>query len=326
MIRFSHGVDTSVGRVRRVNEDSYLAVPPIYAVADGMGGHGSGDVASRLAVETLARCVMLRPLFTEAVLHALEEANRVIISHDGPNRMGTTITGLAGLETMGGDRLIVFNVGDSRVYRLAGDRVEQLTVDHSEVQELVLAGVLTPEQARTHPRRNVVTRALGGGPDLVADHWLVPATAGDRFLICSDGLFGELPDDAIAPLLAIANPQQAAGSLVAAANDAGGHDNITALVVDIQSSDAPEFRPIQPTAPREETLGRPARPDGPGERGGTGGGTGGGAGGPGSGAGGGAGGPGSGAGGGLGGTGELPIDVGLAGLGLVGPDPDPRGR
>jgi PPM family protein phosphatase len=292
MIRFSHGVDTSVGRVRRVNEDSYLAVPPIYAVADGMGGHGSGDVASRLAVETLARCVMLRPLFTEAVLHALQEANRVIIEHDGPNRMGTTITGLAGLETMGGDRLIVFNVGDSRVYRLAGERVEQLTVDHSEVQELVLAGVLTPEQARTHPRRNVVTRALGGGPDLAADHWLVPATVGDRFLICSDGLFGELPDEALAPLLAIPNPQQAAGSLVAAANDAGGHDNITALVVDIESSDAPEFRPIQ---------------GGPAERGGTGGGTGGPS-------------------GGIGGAGELPTDVGLFGLGLIGPDPDPRGR
>jgi protein phosphatase len=307
MIRFSHGVDTSVGRVRRVNEDSYLAVPPIYAVADGMGGHGSGDVASRLAVEVLARSVMLRPLFTEAVLHALEEANRVIVEHDGPNRMGTTVTGLAGLETMGGDRLMVFNVGDSRVYRLGADRIEQLTVDHSEVQELVLAGVLTPEQARTHPRRNVVTRALGGGLELVADHWLVPATGGDRFLICSDGLFGELPDEAMAPLLAIADPQRAAETLVAAANDAGGHDNITALVVDIQSSDAPEFHPVQEAVTREEPPAWAGRPEGSAERGGAGGGAGG-------------------RGGGLGSTGELPIDVGLVGLGLVGPDPDGRSR
>jgi PPM family protein phosphatase len=312
MIRFSHGVATSVGHVRRVNEDSYLAVPPVYAVADGMGGHGSGDVASRLAVEVLGRCVMLRPLFTEAVLHALEEANQVIIEHDGPNRMGTTITGLAGLETLGGDRLIVFNVGDSRVYRLAGERVEQLTVDHSEVQQLVLAGVLTREQARTHPRRNVVTRALGGGPDLAIDHWLLPAAGGDRFLLCSDGLFGELPDQVMAPLLAIANPQQAAEALVAAANDSGGRDNITALVVDIESAEAPEFRPVQAPAPREESPGRPPAPGprpapapGPAERGGTGGG---------------------GAGGGAGGTGELPIDVGLAGLGLIGPDPDRRDR
>jgi PPM family protein phosphatase len=303
MIRFSHGVDTSVGRVRRVNEDSYLAVPPIYAVADGMGGHGSGDVASRLAVEALARCVMLRPLFTEAVLHALEEANRVIIEHEGPNRMGTTVTGLAGLESMGGDRLMVFNVGDSRVYRLAADGLEQLTVDHSEVQELVLAGVLTREQARTHPRRNVVTRALGGGPDLVADHWPLPATGGDRFLICSDGLFGELPDEVIMPLLDITSPQQAAEALVAAANEAGGHDNITALVVDIDSSDTPEFRPVQSAVPGEDLPGGLSRPAGPAERGGTGGG---------------AGVPRAG----LGSTGELPIDVGLVGLGLIGPDSD----
>jgi PPM family protein phosphatase len=301
MIRFSHGVATSVGRVRRVNEDSYLAVPPIYAVADGMGGHGSGDIASRLAVETLGRCVMLRPLFTEAVLHALAEANQVIIEHDGPNRMGTTITGLAGLETLGGDRLMVFNVGDSRVYRLADGQLEQLTVDHSEVQELVLAGVLTREQARTHPRRNVVTRALGGGPDLAADHWLVPAAVGDRFLICSDGLTGELSDEELAALLAAASPQQAAEALVAAANDAGGHDNITALVVDVESADVPEYRPVEATVPRQEAPTRPDRGGAPGGPGGPGG-------------------PGSG----RGGTGELPIDAGLVGLGLIDPDWDGR--
>jgi protein phosphatase len=232
MIRFSHGVATSVGRVRRVNEDSYLAVPPIYAVADGMGGHGSGDVASRLAIEALMRCVELRPLFTEAVLHALEEANQVIVSRaEPPSRMGTTVTGLAGLETVGGDRLMVFNVGDSRVYRLAADRIVQLTVDHSEVQELVLAGVLSREQARTHPRRNIVTRALGTAPSSLADHWLLPAMGGDRFLICSDGLTGELPDEVILPLLTVGDPQQAAEALVAAANDAGGRDNITAVLV-----------------------------------------------------------------------------------------------
>jgi PPM family protein phosphatase len=234
MIRFRHGVDTSVGRVRRVNEDSYLAVPPVYAVADGMGGHGSGDVASRLAVEVLGRCVMLRPLFTEAVLHALDEANRAIIEHDGPNRMGTTITGLAGLETLGGDRLMVFNVGDSRVYRLAGGHLTQVTVDHSEVQELVQAGVITRDQARIHPRRNIVTRALGTIPPSRIDYWLLPATAGDRFLICSDGLYSELPDEHIASLLTNGgSPEDTAGALVAAAEVAGGHDNITVIVVDV---------------------------------------------------------------------------------------------
>jgi PPM family protein phosphatase len=304
MIRFSHGVATSVGRVRRVNEDSYLAVPPIYAVADGMGGHGSGDVASRLAVEALARCVELRPLFTEAVLHALEEANQVIVGRaEPPSRMGTTVTGLAGLEAAGGDQLMVFNVGDSRVYRLADDRIEQLTVDHSEVQELVTAGVLTRQQARTHPRRNIVTRALGSGPSLQADHWTLPAVGGDRFLICSDGLFGELPDEVILPLLAVGPPGQSAEALVAAANDAGGRDNITAVVVDIGRD--PRAADETPP-PHDQPTVRPGRLGGLTGWGGP-----------------------AGAGladGGRGGqsAGEKgpPEDVGLLGLGLIGPDLD----
>jgi protein phosphatase len=234
MIRFSYGAATSVGRVRQVNEDSYLAVPPLFAVADGMGGHGAGDVASRIAIEEMSACAALRPLFAEAVLTALEQAGRHIIERDQANRMGTTVTGLAGLETAdGGDRLMVFNIGDSRVYRLTGGRLEQLTVDHSEVQLLIESGVITPEQARTHPRRNVITRALGGGSGLHPDHWLLPPVPGDRFLACSDGLFGELTDDAIRPLLAAGDPQRAAGELVAAADEAGGRDNVTAVVVDI---------------------------------------------------------------------------------------------
>jgi PPM family protein phosphatase len=239
MIRFSYGAATSVGRVRQVNEDSYLAVPPLFVVADGMGGHGAGDLASRIAIEEMSACAALRPLFAEAVLTALEHANRHIIERDAANRMGTTATGLAALETGGGsgDRLMVFNIGDSRVYRLAGDRFEQLTVDHSEVQELVLAGVITREQARTHPRRNVVTRALGSDSGLLPDHWLLPAVVGDRYLICSDGLFGELPDEVIRPLLGAGSPQQAAQALVAAANEAGGRDNVTAVVVDVDSND-----------------------------------------------------------------------------------------
>ncbi|HLH81852.1 MAG TPA: protein phosphatase 2C domain-containing protein [Trebonia sp.] len=232
MIQFHHGAATCVGRVRRVNEDSYLALPPVYAVADGMGGHGAGDVASALAIEALISCARSRPLSADAVLAALEAANRAIIARDEADGMGTTVTGLALLEA-GGGHLMVFNVGDSRVYRLAGGRFDQVTVDHSEVQELVLAGVLTREQARTHPRRNVVTRALGGDPVLRADHWLLPALSGDRYLLCSDGLYSELSDEAIVRHLAIDDAQRAAAALVAAANDAGGHDNITAVVVDV---------------------------------------------------------------------------------------------
>jgi protein phosphatase len=237
MIRFSYGAATSMGRVRQVNEDSYLAVPPLFVVADGMGGHGSGDLASRIAIEEMSACVALRPLFAEAVLTALEHANRHIIERDEASRMGTTATGLAALETAGGDHLMVFNIGDSRVYRLSGGRLEQLTVDHSEVQELVLAGVITREQARTHPRRNVITRALGSDAGLLPDHWLLPAIGGDRYLICSDGLFSELPDEVILPLLAAGVPQQAADALVVAANEAGGRDNVTVVVVDIDGHD-----------------------------------------------------------------------------------------
>jgi PPM family protein phosphatase len=148
--------------------------------------------------------------------------------------MGTTITGLALLETAGGDHLMVFNVGDSRVYRLSGGRLEQLTVDHSEVQELVNAGVITRDQARIHPRRNIVTRALGTIPPSRIDYWMLPATAGDRYMACSDGLYSEVPDEHIGSLLANGgSPQSTADALVSAAEVAGGHDNITVIVVDV---------------------------------------------------------------------------------------------
>jgi serine/threonine protein phosphatase PrpC len=262
MIRFSHGAATSVGRVRQVNEDSYLADPPLFVVADGMGGHGSGDLASRIAIEDMRACVPLRPLFAEAVLTALEHANQHIIERDAANRMGTTATGLAALETVGGDHLMIFNIGDSRVYRLAGNGLEQLTVDHSEVQEMVLAGVITREQARIHPRRNIVTRALGGDSGLLPDYRLRPATGGDRYLICSDGLFSELPDSVILSLLAIGGPQQAAEALVTAANDAGGRDNVTAIVVDVESDIADAAGADETTLPRDQLPGGPGGANG----------------------------------------------------------------
>jgi PPM family protein phosphatase len=233
MTRFFHGAATSTGRVRRVNEDSYLAAPPLFAVADGMGGHDAGEVASAVAIDVLERYARGGPLSVDAVLAALDDANRAVIGRGEAHRMGTTVTGLASLVTPAGSQLMVFNVGDSRVYRLAGDQFGQLTVDHSEVQELVLAGAITPEQARTHPRRNIVTRALGSDFVVRADHWLLPPLAGDRYLVCSDGLTGELTDEEILPLLRAGNQQEAAAALVAAADEAGGHDNTTVIVVDV---------------------------------------------------------------------------------------------
>lgn len=251
MTRFCHGVATSTGRVRRVNEDSYLALPPLYAVADGMGGHGAGDLASRLAIDTLTLCARVGPLSVETVLGTLGDANQAIFEHDAADGMGTTITGLASLETAGGPHLMVFNVGDSRVYRVADDHLEQVTVDHSEVQELVLAGALTPGQARTHPRRNIVTRALGIALAVCPDYWLLPATAADRYLLCSDGLFNELPEDQMLPLVG-GDPQHAATALVAAANEAGGHDNITVIVVDVDAEADADADIDEDTIPRDE--------------------------------------------------------------------------
>ncbi|HEY6790825.1 MAG TPA: protein phosphatase 2C domain-containing protein [Trebonia sp.] len=234
MTRFWHAASTSPGQVRRVNEDSYMAQPPLFAVADGMGGHGSGDLASRLAIDTLTVAGRLRPLSVDDVLGALDGANRAIVTYEGARGMGTTITGLALLETAGGDHLMVFNVGDSRVYRVSGGLLDQVTVDHSEVQELVNAGVITRDEARIHPRRNIVTRALGTSPPSRIDYWLLPANAGDRYLICSDGLYSEVPDERVASLLASGgSPQATADALVAAAEVAGGHDNITVIVIDV---------------------------------------------------------------------------------------------
>jgi protein phosphatase len=241
--RFCHGAATATGRVRRVNEDSYLALPSLYVVADGMGGHGSGDVASSLAIDAFTACARVPPLTADAVLATLDDANQAIVDatvrRGEADGMGTTVTGLALIETSGGSHLMVFNVGDSRVYRLTAGHLDQITVDHSEAQELVVAGTLTRDEARVYPRRNIVTRALGSDPAPTPDHWLLPAIDGDRYLLCSDGLFNELPDDLIRQLLAAGDPQHTATALVTAADDAGGHDNITAIVVDIEADSNP---------------------------------------------------------------------------------------
>ncbi len=207
--------------------------PPLFAVADGMGGHGAGDLASSLAIDAVKAAARLRPLSEDGVLAAIDGANRAIVTYEGARGMGTTIAGLALVETLSGDRLMVFNVGDSRVYRLTGGSLVQVTIDHSEVQELVEAGVITRDEARVHPRRNIVTRALGTTPPSRPDRWLLPAIPGDRYMVCSDGLYSEVPDEKIAVLLASGTPQGAAQALVAAAEEAGGHDNITVIVVDV---------------------------------------------------------------------------------------------
>lgn len=230
------GAASHVGQVRAVNEDSFLARGSLALVADGMGGHACGDVASDLTVREFDALAERPELALTDIHDALQHANDAILQgvsrdHDKAG-MGTTVTGLAVVEYGGLPHWLVFNVGDSRVYRLTDEGPEQLTVDHSEVAELVAAGRITAEDAKTHPLRNVITRSLGTDPAPTPDVWIFPPRAGDVFVICSDGLTNEIDDEAIAQLTSQSTTSvEAANTLVDAALAAGGRDNVTAIVV-----------------------------------------------------------------------------------------------
>jgi protein phosphatase len=207
-----------------------------------MGGHAAGEVASRLAVTALEPLADRSVLSLDDVRAALRDANASILAEAAADRvkrgMGTTVTGVAVVEHDGGSRWLVFNIGDSRVYRLVGDRAERLTEDHSEVEELVRAGFLTPAEARVHPLHHVITRSLGTSADPEPDLWLLPVSDGDVFLLCSDGLTDELEDPEIGRVASTVMPaQEKADALVRAALDAGGRDNVTVVVVRLVSVD-----------------------------------------------------------------------------------------
>lgn len=235
MLTVAAGSASDAGLVRAVNEDCALAGARVFAVADGLGGHASGDVAARVVTAALGELGAM-PFGPSEVSAALAGANaRIVAAATGPAvGMGSTVAGLAIVTLGGGDHWLVFNVGDSRVYRYAAGRLVQLTVDHSEVAELVRAGELEPARARQDPRRHIITRCLGTEPPPVPDLWVFPPVPGERFVLCSDGLPQELDDVAIAAVLAVeADPQRAADALVRAAVAAGGRDNVTAVVVDL---------------------------------------------------------------------------------------------
>lgn len=234
-MRTTWGSASDRGRVRALNEDALLAHPPVFLVADGMGGHEAGDVASRLAVEEFARLAGLTSV-DPADLHACfrRAAQRIRATFER-REGGTTVAGVALGEHEGTAHWLVFNVGDSRVYRWADGELAQLTVDHSVVQELVDSGSLSRAAAERHPERHVLTRALGTGADPEPDYWTLPARPGDRMLVCSDGVSGELAPGQIAEVLAAADGSGAAAAeLVRRAVEAGGRDNATAVVVDAQ--------------------------------------------------------------------------------------------
>jgi len=233
------GSATDVGRVRSGNEDAFLAELPVLAVADGMGGHAAGEVASGLTVAALSELVGRSDLAVEDVVRQLGRANANILAsareHPEQEGMGTTVAGVALLGGTGGElRWAVFNVGDSRVYEHDGSGLTQVTVDHSLVQELVEAGVLSAEQAARHPSRNVVTRSLGREPMVDVSVATLPCRPGQRLVVCSDGLSDELTPAALDTVLRSApGAEEAATALVQAALEAGGHDNVTVLVIDV---------------------------------------------------------------------------------------------
>jgi PPM family protein phosphatase len=229
---------TDAGRKRRRNEDSFVHDPPLFAVADGMGGAQAGEVASRLAAAAFREFHDADDLDPEERVRAIiQEANRRIYERARDDAqasgMGTTIT--AALAS--GTGVAVGHVGDSRAYRLHEGRLEQLTEDHSLVADLVRSGRLTPEEADTHPQRSVITRALGTDPEVDVDTFTAEAEPGDVFLLSSDGLTTMVGDEEIAQAVSRADTlEQAAKTLVRAANRAGGEDNITVVLFKLEGA------------------------------------------------------------------------------------------
>ncbi len=250
-MKVTAAVATDVGLVREGNEDSYLTDEPLFAVADGMGGHRGGEVASQLAVETLEK------LFKKGIGELpdqVQEANRVVFERSVVDEkvagMGTTLTAAL----VEGERVRLAHVGDSRAYLLREGGLRLLTEDHTLVNRMVTEGEISREEAQTHPQRSVLTRALGVETVVDVDDDTVQVRPGDRLLLCTDGLTSMVSEQAVEEVLRAApDPQKAAQRLVQLANEGGGADNTTVVVLDF-SDDAPAARPKEePTPSREAT-------------------------------------------------------------------------
>ncbi len=245
------GSASDVGRVRTINEDRALESLTLFAVADGMGGHVGGEVASSITIETLQAGFTRNPT-TDGLVAAVQEANRAVwergVGDQALRGMGTTVTAAALVATDDGDRLVLANVGDSRAYRFHANALIQLSVGHSVAEELVARGELSKAEAAVHPHRHILTRALGITPQVEVDIWQVVPEEGDRYLLCSDGLSNEVRPEVITEVLSdVPDPQSAADTLVGLANASGGNDNITAVVIDVLVGEEwPNQRPRPP--------------------------------------------------------------------------------
>ena len=265
MLTLAIGAATDTGNLRGQNEDAHIAEQNLFAVADGMGGHNAGEVASAMAIEHLQNVAISGVSSAEAFAQVVRDLNSAIYtsatSTTDQRGMGTTLTAAALLAPTDNmdqpSQIVIANVGDSRTYLLRSGELRQLSVDHSYVQELVTEGLLTVDEARNHPRRNIVTRALGIDEQVSVDTWTIPMFDGDRFMLCSDGLVDEVPLDEITEMMREHSaPQHVAERLVTAAKRHGGRDNITVIVVDVNiNAAAPEVvADIAPVIASESTM------------------------------------------------------------------------
>jgi protein phosphatase len=245
---------SDTGRRRRHNEDSYVVAPPLFAVADGMGGAQAGEVASKLAAAALEESDPGSLSGAEKLVSLIHEANRRVYerasSDPTTSGMGTTMT----VALVEGMQVTLAHVGDSRAYRVRDGSLEQLTEDHSLVNELLKSGKLSPDEAEVHPQRSVITRAVGTDPDVEVDAFVVEASEGDIFLLCSDGLTDMVEDDAILDTIERHRDDldRATKSLVSAANQGGGEDNITVIAFRIAADGDETVRMPAQDMPEEE--------------------------------------------------------------------------
>ncbi len=247
---FTWAARSDVGRVREVNQDSAHASEWLFVVADGMGGHRGGEVASAVAVDVMASEVATA-LTLEQLVQRVRDANTAILDRASRSEdlagMGTTLCAIAPLKTRSGDgpALGLVNVGDSRIYRFVDDQLEQVSQDHSLVGALVREGHLSPAEAAAHPQRNIVTRALGIGDEVQVDFWELAARPGERYILCSDGLVDEVTDPQIAAVLRrLVEPGEVADELVRLANDHGARDNVTVLVLRVDGGVDGDSEPV----------------------------------------------------------------------------------
>lgn len=230
---------THPGTLKSINEDSVLAKSPVFVVADGISGCHRGDRASGLLTDIFSRLADQPGLRPEDVAETLELAQREVLASQQREQHTAASTASGAVAVRAGELAywVIFNIGDSRVYRLSGDDLEQITVDHSHVQDLLDAGVITPDQAAHHPERNVITRAVGSIDGFQPDYWMVPMIAGDRLLLCSDGLLRETDPEQVFRIVSGPNdPRTAVGDLLALALAAGARDNVSIIVVDVRST------------------------------------------------------------------------------------------